>query len=94
MLSGIPDDTPAMVLFLEMGVGEAEEHLGELTLPDVVGEVLHGVRSHHGRILVLSGVFFTQIFDAKVNILRHLHANLQPENEFVWKDGTEGHYIS
>ena len=88
-----PDDASTMILFLEMGVGKAEEHLGELALPDVVGQVLHGVRSHHRRVLVLSWVFLAQVLDAQVNVLRHLHADLQAENELVRKDGAKCHCI-
>ena len=38
------DDAATMILLFEVRVGEAEEHAGELTFPDVVWEVLHRVR--------------------------------------------------
>lgn len=42
-----------MVALLELRVREAEEHLAELALGEVVGQVAHGVRSESRDILVL-----------------------------------------
>ena len=49
------DDPPLVLGLLEVGVGEEEEHLLELSLPEEVGEVLHGVGPQAGDVAVSAG---------------------------------------
>lgn len=75
-----------MVFLLKMGVWEAEEHARELSLADVICQILHGIRSHNRGILVLhftknenskykAGIFLAEILNAKVDILGNLHTD-------------------
>lgn len=82
-----------MILLLEVRVGEAEEHLVQLTLADKVRQVLHGVRPHHRHILILrvnekehdhlSRILLPQILDTQVHVLGHLHTNFQTQNQLI-----------
>lgn len=83
-----------MVLFLEMGVREAEEHLRKLPFPNVVGKVLHGICAQNGGILVLSGVLFPQVLDAQIHVFSNLHSDLQTQGELLREERTERHYDS
>ena len=82
-----------MVLLLEVWVGEAEEHLAQLTLADEVRQVFHCICSHYRHILILhvnegekdhlSRILLPQILDSQVHVLRHFHTNLQTQNQLV-----------
>ena len=87
------NDATTVILLLEVRVGEAEEHLAQLTLADKVRQVLHGVRPHHRHILILrvnekehdhlSRILLPQILDTQVHVLGHLHTNLQTQNQLI-----------
>ena len=91
----VRNDATTVVLLLEVGVGEAEEHLAQLSLADEVRQILHRVRSHHRHVLILrvneggndhlSRILLPQILDSQVHILGHLHTNLQTQNQLVGK---------
>lgn len=75
-----------MVFLLKMGIWEAEEHARELSLTDVICQILHGIRSHNRGILILqitksesskykARIFLAEILNTKVDILGNLHTD-------------------
>lgn len=58
-----------------------EEHLGQLPLLEVVGQVLHRVRPHARDVAVLAGVLAAQrpypLLDVRADLVAQLHAHHQ-----------------
>lgn len=67
------EHSPAVVLLLEMGIGEQKEHLGELALFKVVGYVFHGVGADDGDVVVVARVGGSEALDPVFDILGDLY---------------------
>ena len=65
-----------MFSFLEVWVREKEKHLGELTLFEEVGQVLHGVAPETGNVRVLARVLGSQGYNSVLYIIRNLDTDL------------------
>lgn len=82
------DDPSPVVRLLEVRVGEAEEHLLDGSLPEVVCDVAHGVGPQHADVVV---VLVARLDSESCNLLadevHYLVSDLDAQTELVGKVG-------
>lgn len=68
-----------------------KEHLAELTLGEVVGDVFHRVRSNTLNVLILIRMDVSQRHNSILDIIRHFHADLHADRVLIRICFTEIH---
>lgn len=82
------DDAAVVLGLFEMGIGEAEEHLGELSLEEEARQVLHGVGARHGQV-VRDPFSLPLRHDAQTNVLGHPGTNLHAYLQHMRQNGAQ-----
>ena len=75
---GLIDNPPLVLGFLEVRVREQEEHFGQLTLPEEIGQIFHGISPEASHVSELSRVLRSESRDFVFHIIRDLHSDLHP----------------
>lgn len=80
-----------MLRLLEMRIRIKEEHLAELTLDEVIGDIFHRVRSNALNVLILIRMDVSQRHNSVLDIIRHFHADLHADRVLIRISFTEIH---